>query len=505
MITPLKRSAVLDLTGEALPPGWTRRAPTQPETLETPAPGLWRTGPELRFRFALVAGLDAAREVALVSSFLLADTTLAEAMRRAAERGVRVYALTASKQRLGKVLGDDDEFDRKMAEEHEKLLDGLAGRVLLRAADHLHAKFVVIDPGPGGRAWLSTANFNRALRDNMELGVELDAGMAVSLAAHFRWAFWREAEQELRAPGRLLAVRAPPAEPTRPDGTGQVRGTLKDGTALREAVIALISGARRELLVSSYSLDLDHASVRALLEARRRGVALTVLTRPRKVVARVAAALADAGARVVGHDKLHAKAIVADGAALVMTANLEAAGLDRGFEIGVQLSPAAARAVEATLRTWLDTFPWEYRTGLTRGAHVGELLPADAALKDGVVRVVATQSLSLPPVTARDALQLDAAPAPKLTPPPVRAELPQKISFAWEVQPPVLPKDVKERFEIFEREEPGKDRPHKVQERRPYRPRVFERASEVFVKLERPEDAEAARRLATQLGGVVVV
>ena len=505
MINPLKRTSTLDLSSEELPPSWIRRFPTSTDPNETPMRGVWRTGPQLRFRGALVDGLNAAREVALVSSFLLSDTTLAEAMRRAADRGVRVYALTASKQRLGKVLGEDDDFDRKMAEEHEKLLDGLAGRVLLRSADHLHAKFLVIDPGPTGRAWLSTANFNKGLGDNIELGVELDADAASSFATHFQWAFWREADQELRAPGRLVAVKPAPGEPRRPDAMGAVHATLKDGTALRDAVLATIGSARRELLIASYGLDAGHASVQAILDARRRNVEVTVLTRPRKVVAQVAALLAASGVRVVGHDKLHAKAIVADGQALVMTANLEPHGLDRGFELGVRLPSATARGVEETLREWSRTFPWEYRPAARRGEHLGDILLADGGLKEGGARVVVSVAVALPAVVAADALQLDGATPPAFVAPKSRAEYPQRVIFSWEIQAPALPKDARERLEVVEREEPGKDgKPQKVQEKRSYKPRVFERGREVFVKLENAADADLARSLATRLGGVVV-
>lgn len=505
MITPLKRTSTLDLAAEELPPCWLRRFPTSSDPNENPARGVWRTGPQLRFRAALVDGLNSAREVALVSSFLLSDTTLAEAMRRAAERGVRVYALTASKQRLGKVLGEDDDFDRKMAEDHEKLLDGLAGRVLLRSADHLHAKFVVIDPGPTGRAWLSTANFNKGLGDNIELGVELDRDLATSFAAHFQWAFWREADQELRAPGRLVAVKPPPAEPRRPAPSDAVYATLKEGTALREAVLAHVRSARRELLVASYGLDGEHASVRAILDARRRGVDVIVLTRPRKTVAPVAALLAASGVRVFGHDKLHAKAIVADGQALVMTANLESHGLDTGFELGVRLPQASARGVEETLREWARVFPWEYRPAPKRGEHLGEILLADGGLREGAAKVVATLAVPLPAVVAADALRLEDAAPPALAAPKSRSEFPQKVTFSWDVQAPTLPKDAKERLEVVEREQPGKDgKPVKTQEKRSYKPRVFERGREVFVKLESAADADLARGLAARLGGVVV-
>ncbi len=508
MISPLKQTASLDLSNEPLPPAWLRRGPSTPDANESPGRGVWRTGPRLTFRSALVAALDGAREVALVSSFLLSDTTLAQAMGRAAERGVRVYALTASKQRLAKVIGEDDQFDRRMADEHEKLLDALAGRVLLRSADHLHAKFVVVDPGLNARAWLSTANFNKGLGENVELGVELEAAAANAVAAHFRWAFWSEADQELRAPGRLGAVKPPPAAPATPVSTAGIFATAKGRADLRAAVLDLVRGARRELVVASYGLDADHESVRAIVEARGRGVEVTVLTRPRKAVAGVARLLAAAGVRLVAHDQLHAKAIAADERVMVMTANLQAHGLDSGFEIGVLLPPVTAATVRETLREWARTFPWEYRAEARRGEHQGDLLVAELGLRGGEALVVdgLGRPLEVAAVTAADALDLAAAPKPVLTPPPSRTEFPRRVDFAWEIRPPTLPNGAKERMQVVERDVTDKEGNTKqVQERRSFEPRVFEAAGKVFVKVEKPGDVERARTLAARLGAVVVV
>jgi cardiolipin synthase len=508
MITPLQQTASLDLSDEPLPPAWFRRNATAPDPTEVPARGVWRTGPRLAFRGALVAALDSAREVALVSSFLLSDTALAEAMLRAADRGVRVYALTASKQRLAKVIGEDDQFDARMAKEHEALLDGLAGRVLLRSADHLHAKFVVVDPGAQARAWLSTANFNKGLAENVELGVELDAAAANAVAAHFRWAFWAEAEQELRSRGRLSAVNKSPAAPATPTATAGVSATVKGRTELRTAVLGLLRGARRELLVASYGLDSDHESVKALVEARARGVEVTVLTRPRKAVGPVARLLADAGVRIVAHDQLHAKAILADDRVIVMTANLQAHGLDTGFEVGVLLAATGAGAVRDTLREWVRTFPWEYRAQVRRGDHRGDLLLADLGLRGGEARVIdaPARPLALAAVTALDALDLASAPKPALVAPTSRAEFPRRVEFVWEVRPPTLPNGAKERLDVVELEVTEKDGSTRTkQERRPFEPRVFDHGGKVYVKLEKPGDRERARALATRLAATVVV
>lgn len=508
MITPISREETLDLTQEPLGPGWLRRHPTNPEAHEIAGPGVWRTGPQLLFRNELVAAMETAREVILLSSFLLADDALAQAMIRAAGRGVRVYVLTASEQRIGKALREDEAFEQRMVDQHKKLLETLAGKVLLRSAEHIHAKFLVVDPQPklGGYAWLSTANFNKALEDSVELGVMLNADGVRELAACFNWAFWCEAERELCGPNRLVEIKPNhPAAPPWPSH-GAIFATLRESSVLREQLITLIRGARKEILVASYGIAVDHVAVGELVEAAKRGVQVTVLTRPRPAVAGGVALLASAGALIFAHDKLHAKALVVDGRALVMSANLEAQGLDKGFEIGAMLPAGTSRAVEKTLHDWVSSFPWIYRADATRGEHLGDFCPAEVGLRGGVVKVVDSYDQVVADVIAADVLKLSEALPPTLKPSHTPRELPKKVRFTWNVLPPKLPKGAKEQFRVIEREKPGKNgKPKKGNESVPYVPPVYELMSKRYVLLRNIEETDKAQRLATELGAKVVL
>jgi cardiolipin synthase len=296
-----------------------------------------------------------------------------------------------------------------------------------------------------------------------------------------------------------------PAAPPRPaDDT--VFATLRDGTALREKVVALIHGAHCEILVASYGIAADHVAVRALLDAAKRGVRVTVLTRPRRAVAAGVAALASAGITIVAHDKLHAKALVVDGQALVMSANLEAHGLDSSFEVGALLSRDTARGVEETLRDWASNFPWLYRADATRGDHLGDFCPVETGLREGIVKVTESHSHTVPNVVAHDALRLEDAPAPTLKPPPVRGEVPQRVKFTWEVLPPKVPAGAKERLQEVEQEEVDKDgTPKKTKTRTSHDPPLFEHGGKVYVVLRKPEEIERVRQVAAGLGAAVVV
>jgi cardiolipin synthase len=507
MITPLNMEHIEDLSQLPLGPSWLRRPATEPDRLETPGPGVWRTGPEAKFRARLVAAMDEASEVVLLCSFLLADDVLAAAMLRAADRGVRVYVLTASEQRIGRLTREDSAFDQRMVAEHKQLLDRLTGRVLLRSAEHIHAKFLVVDPASATpRAWLSTANFNKALTDSVELGVQLDGADARALGQVFTWGFWCEAERELRDERRLAEVRpGAPASPPRPIHD-RVLTTLRDGNLLREHILKMIAAARREIIVSSYSLSPDHATTAALRDALRRGVRVTVLTRTRKAVADAVTALAEAGANVVAHDKLHAKAVLADGEVVVMTANLEAQGLDHGFEVGASLTGAVKAAVAETLRSWAVQFPWVFHPTPRRADHLGEICPASGAPDRDTARVVEEHHQPEASVTARDALRLTDASRPTTPAKPPTGTLPRRVRHTWQVLPPSIPKGARERTREVEVEEADKDgRVRPVKKRVPFEPPVFEANGQVWVRLRDVSEADAASALARQLDAVVAL
>lgn len=506
MITPLKKTETIE-NPTPLPPGWCRFRETQPvDGLQTSS-HIVCSGPGGQLRSGLLQTIEAAKEAVLVAAFLLADEALKDALLSAVARGVRVYALNSSEQRLSRAIEADGEFDQRMIDAHKALLDQLAGKVLVRSADHLHAKFLVTDPRTNPRGWISTANFNRALLDGVELGVRLSPEEAQELAAWFNHAFWCEAERELVVKGRLSAVGKPPSQPVTPKGD-LVPATAKDHRTLREAAMAIICSAQERLLVSSYTCEAGHPVVKALADAAKRGVRVTLLTRPRPANGEAVKALAAAGVDIRAHEKLHAKAIWADGHALVMTANLAAEGLERGFEVGVRLSGPRSETVRKTLESWAGRFPWEYRPGPNLKDQFSEFCPLDAPPTKGALAVQDEIVEQLPPITARDALNLEDAPVPDLKQAAARSrqQFCRRIRFEWEVRPPQLPVDAKERKRELIRTEPDKDgKPVERKEKVSYEPPVYEAGKQVFVLLRKAEERGTAAALAKELGARVVV
>jgi cardiolipin synthase len=505
MITPLKLSHTIENTAP-LPPGWFRFHETKSLDDHPRASGLLCAGPSRSLHTRLTETVEQAKEVVLLASFLLADKELTDMLLHAVGRGVRVYVLNSSEQRLSRSTEADGDFDQRMIAEHKAMLDELAGKVLLRSAEHFHAKFLVTDPRGETRGWISTANFNRALVDGVELGVELTRDEARALATRFNHIFWCESERELAEKGRLAAVGKPPVEP--PPPTGDIPATAKDCNTLRDAVNALIAQATKELIVSSYGLDNNHATVLALAEAVQRGVRVTVLTRPRPGCKAALRLLREAGVIVLGHEKLHAKAIWTDGHGLVMTANFAAEGLDTGFEVGVRLTGERAESLRGILQDWIMRFPWRFETSSPVSSEASEFCPLELSIRDGTQKIVEERIEKLPPIVAPDALKLNEAKQPDFT---RMAQsngkvLARRIKVEWEVRPPLLPANAKERKQERTSTKPGKDgKLVETKELVSYEPSVYQAGNESFVLLQRDEDLEAARKLAEQLKARVVV
>jgi cardiolipin synthase len=505
MIDPITRTKTIT-NNDPLPPAWLRIAPTKPDDDALTPQGIHRVGPAGRLHKALVALIDSAREVILIASFLLADQGLADALLRAADRGVRVYVLTASETHLAKLPREDNEFDQRMIKEHKDLLDRLVGRVLLRSADHFHAKFLLVDPATFPHGILSTANFNKALKEGVELGIELAPKAVQTLAAWFAHAFWSEAKLELGEKGRLADVRPPPALPILPTDLTTIVPTTKSHNHLKSAVLHLIRSARRRLVVASYGLDADHESIQALLERARAGVEIIILTRPRLNVLPAISALAIAGARVLAHDKLHAKAIHSDAGALIMTANLEKLGLDTGLEIGVLLGPGPAAALGTILDAWIAASPWRFAENARPSDHLGEIWLADRSTRDPRATIVEKVEVTAPSVTAADALALDKAPEPVLTPHREPNTIPRRTVYTWKVEPPKLPKKATQELRTTTSDQKDKDgKITKIESKVPYNPPVYRLGQQRFVLVTRAGDLAAARKLADQLGATVVV
>ena len=296
--------------------------------------------------------------------FSLQTKDIEQELLDAAKRHVRVYLLTASDTQISNARYEDDEdsFELKMIEQHKRTLDRFAGKILLRSAGYIHAKFLIVGPRENAHGWLSTANFNLALQQSIELGLYVEKEQAQAIWDWFAWAFWESTEFELLSKGSMQKVKSPPVHSPCPSTTNDsVLVTANNGyKTIYEEAKRLIQEAKKEIIVSSYGLSAEHPLFDDLVQKAEEGVRVTVLTRPRKEVYEAVSLLKITDAKSYAHDKLHAKAIVSDSGGMVMSANLEEKGLDLGFEIGMRLTQKQCGKVREILCDWEKNFPWQY-------------------------------------------------------------------------------------------------------------------------------------------------
>ena len=118
------RVEVLDFRNVELPPAVIERTRT---TATMPRDGrVMAVDGERRALARILATIAAARTTIVAGAFLFSSPELESALMDAARRGVRVYLLVASENRLLKEPKADSEFDQDRFEEHKQLLEGLA-------------------------------------------------------------------------------------------------------------------------------------------------------------------------------------------------------------------------------------------------------------------------------------------------------------------------------------------------------------------------------------------
>ena len=215
--------------------------------------------------------------------------------------------------------------------------------------------------------------------------------------------------------------------------------------SLKEKVEALIESARTEIIISTYGIDLEHETTKKLIQALKSGKRVKILARPRpnKTTMNALIALAEAGAEVRGHSWLHAKCVLTDTSqgwlGLIMTANIEPNGLDKGFESGISLQGEDADNLHSIVDVWWRYFPRQLFTKTRLGDIEGNvLLWSDESLKPISVKKKGEEQLGN--FEAKTFDEMDTLTPNLTTRNQSRGEiLYHEYTFRWTVSPPRLP------------------------------------------------------------------
>lgn len=494
----------VDQRGRPVPPVLVRAAASRSDAKPLPRSD-WRvaaTGPDRAVLTEAVTVIRAAKHVVVFSSFLLSDGDIQRALVEASSRGCRVYGLIAAEAKLDRDFSDEDDFEAKTTESHKRMLNEFAGRMLIRSSPSFHAKCVLADPATdAARGLLLTANLTtEALTRNEELAVRLNVAETRELFEQLRFATWEVAERELVGKGELDRVK-PLGEVTLPPPARHAIATMGGRCQIRDTMIEMIGAARLGIVVSSFGWDTDHPVVAALCKRAAEGLPVTVLARYRATALPALLKLRKAGATVFCFTWLHAKALVCDDQAMVMSANLQKHGLDDGFELGIRMAGSDTDALQGVLKAWSDQAPWRLEIPATLGNVTGEIVPliptAIPKRPEATIRVKTTETLTLDAVTAKSADRLDEA---KLSDANLRQEAEkrgltwvQQVLIRYSLRAPRVPASAK-------REERTKG-PKEGAGNAPAGPRVYRLSDgSKAVGVGTPAEAKAARAMAETLG-----
>lgn len=326
--------------------------------------------------------IDNAKDKICLASFLISDRELVDALLKATQRGIDIYLLTASEAKLESEPAEDNEFEKKTVEEHKILLDKLAGKVLVRTAHHLHTKFVITDPnGEHPQGFILTSNLTtEALTRNQEIGVKISGNEVKDLFQQFCTGFWNESERELLETGKLSVV-SETMKGYVPESftSSRICCTTSKMNTIQESIVKLINDSQGELWACAFGFQQENKVMEALVAASKKGRKVTTLARPRPHIGSRDALLSivQQGGNVYGLDWLHAKCVVASVngkyAAVVMTANIEDRGMDKGFETGIMLDEKEAEKLKVLMEYWTMQAQYHLVNKIRRGDVNGKV------------------------------------------------------------------------------------------------------------------------------------
>ena len=449
--------------------------------------------------------LNKAQKNIVICSFLLAHQAIEDAIFQAAERGVRVYLMMASEQRLEKT--SDDEFSKKCEQQHIAMLKRLAGKVLIRSAPHYHAKAVLIDAlgedNFNAKGILLTANItHEALERNEELAVILPRQAIDELTKFFRWGFFDEVQHQMLDNQKFVSIAKKTIE--YPQNHQVMCFTSSQENSILNNALQIIEQAKQEVIIASFGFDENHQLIQKLCKKAKQGVLVKVLTRIRPSNMNALMFLHNAGVKIYGFKWLHAKAIWVDGqTAMVMSANLQKHGLNEGFEIGICLNGQTVQSLKSCLDYFMATAQYQLTQNLPVGDYLGELkLWENNQFTDVELQLEKTENLSDVIADCTSDLSKNI----ELPKSDWRKSLAQTMVYQYQVTAPTLPSNAKEIFleekrpKPIEKKEQNKKDDKKIKPefdiiKRAYHPPVFVNNGQHYIAISQANDLNLAVEL----------
>lgn len=303
--------------------------------------------------------IDDANDVVIIGSFLFTSSLIAESLRQASGRGVRVYVMTAATAGLALRKRFVEPLDKEKAKLHRLILREIVGHCRVRSSDHWHAKFVLIDPNSSSpQGCLLSSNLNDgAMLSSPEALVFLRPEEVSYCYQAARREFWSAQfelsdSSALSKPGKEYAL-------TSDDSLATMFNTSGDSNTIIQDIVARIDRCEESLSLSSYQFLPGSPVITAVRNAVTRGVTVRILAHPddRKLNDQALSTISKVGGDVRMLPWIHAKFCLCDNlTGLFTTQNMEeyASPEIRRFELALDLDPERLRETFLWFNYWWE-------------------------------------------------------------------------------------------------------------------------------------------------------
>lgn len=333
------------------------RQDTQSPWSESQVGRVMTSGTSGTLKKRIIQLIDSARNQICACSFLLADAAIENALLQAEQRGVRVYLLTSAEVKLKTSENEDWGRDDEIRELHKKMLTKLAGNVYLRSSGHFHAKYLVADKNQGV---MTTCNFTtKALMENPEIGIELNAKECEQVWKLFQHQFWEGSEKEMLRQGTLDGVHPEGRFPEH-NPTDSVRCSHPSGSksSILEECLSMIDSAQHSITITSYGWGNKEIS-KALKKRLNDGLEICVIGRNHRGGKHTdyLQEFKESGCSVYGLPLIHAKSVLIDpgtpsASGLVMSANFDEISMKTSHELGICLNETDSNRLATIIEDW---------------------------------------------------------------------------------------------------------------------------------------------------------
>jgi len=421
---------------------------------------VWISGNDGKLLNELKKAIDSSKEMICISSYIFSEPEIKECLLKASKRKVRVYMLTASNKHLKNKPDEDDDFNKKMYAEMDKLFNDLQGKVKIRTSENFHTKFLLIDPlnEEIRKGYLLTANFDtkglkgrkidEKIRVNPEICVELSNDEIIGFFNQFCYGFWEKSTEESKKDGFLPITK----QIIKGINLDNILINSKNHKSLENAIIELIDKNLGQLIVCTYGITEDNKVFQKILSELKKGREVNILTRPRNKNMNALIELSKMGANIYGHDDIHAKIFLivngSDLKGIIMTANIEDISFDKSFESGKWLNIDESESILKVLNKWIQNFPLKLEEELKRNQVKKEIRVWNAnkekiELKEIIEEETIEINPKRKPISIQNYEEFE-MPEEELKRPNEKQKLYKKIIYQYEVKPPVLPKAAKQ-------------------------------------------------------------